>query len=237
MKLTYYGHACFGVESADFHWLFDPFIRQNPLAKQIKPETVAADAVLLSHGHQDHIDDAEEILQRTGALLIGGYEVVRWFEGKGIEQSRGMNPGGSYRVPLAGRSKEATGHAGTVKMVSAIHSSSLPDGTYGGVAGGFLVETAEGCFYYSGDTALTMDMKAIGDQHDLRFAVLPIGDNFTMNATDAALAAVYCGARRVVGVHYDTFPAIEINREEARKAFDTLDVELLLPAIGETIEL
>ncbi len=226
MTLTYFGHACFLVEYAELKFLFDPFIRPNPKAALINPETIEADYVFISHGHSDHLADAEEILRRTGASLISNYEITTWFQARGISKVHAMNLGGSRKFPF-----------GAVKMVSAIHSSALPDGCYGGNPGGFVVQTAERTFYYSGDTALTLDMKLIGDQHDLDFAVLPIGDNFTMGAVDAALAAVYTGSGRVVGVHYDTFPEIEINHEAAHRAFDVMDVELLLPAIGESISL
>jgi L-ascorbate metabolism protein UlaG (beta-lactamase superfamily) len=238
MTLTYFGHSCFLVEIDGHRLLFDPFISPNPKASAIDLNSLQADFVLLSHGHVDHIADAEAILKQTGAVLISNYEVVEWFKSKGIEKGVGMNIGGSYSLPLESRSdKKESPAAGKVKMFQAIHSSSMPDGAYGGAPAGFIVEIGEHCFYYSGDTALTLDMKLIGDQHDLDFAVLPIGDHFTMGAVDAALAAAYTGAGRVVGVHYDTFSPIEIDHAAAHRAFDTMDVELLLPAIGESIEL
>jgi L-ascorbate metabolism protein UlaG (beta-lactamase superfamily) len=224
MNLTYFGHSCFLIEEQGQRLLFDPFISGNPAASAIDVDALQADAVLLSHGHGDHVADAEAILRRTGALLISNFEIVQWYQQRGLTRGHGMNLGGSYSFPF-----------GKVKMVKAVHSSCMPDGSYGGHPGGFVVEMGPRSFYYAGDTALTLDMKLIGDQHDLDFAVLPIGDNFTMGAEDAALAAVYVGAGRVVGVHYDTFPPIAINAQAAQKAFDVMDVELLLPKIGETI--
>ncbi len=137
-----------------------------------------------------------------------------------------MNHGGSRRWDF-----------GRVKMTSAIHSSTLPDGSPGGNPGGFVVEFAEGVFYYSGDTALTMDMKLIPDEFDIRFAVLPIGDNFTMGSSDAAKAAAFVRTNVVVGVHYNTFPPIEIVKEDATATFSEAGITLLLPAIGETVEI
>lgn len=226
MKLTYFGHASFAVHTGAHDLLFDPFISPNELAANIDIESIKADAVLLSHGHADHIADAEAILKRTGALLVANFEVATWFGNKGIASVHGMNHGGAYGFPF-----------GRVKYVNAVHSSSLPDGSYGGNPGGFVVETPEGGFYYSGDTALSYDMKLIGEQHRLDFAVLCIGDNFTMGAEDAAIAAEWAGVKRAVGVHYDTFPPIRIDRDEARAAFAARGIELLLPAIGETVEL
>lgn len=225
MKLTYYGHSCFSVELADgTKLLFDPFITANELAKDIDIEAIHADYVLLTHGHFDHMADAESILQRTGAKLIANFEIVSWYNGKGISNAHPLNAGGAFHFPF-----------GRVKGVNAIHSSVLPDGTYGGGPMGFIVESGGASFYVSGDTALTMDMKIIGEQHQLEFAVLCIGDNFTMGVEDAAIAANWTGARTVIGVHYDTFPPIKLDRTAAHAAFTAKGVELLLPRIGETI--
>jgi L-ascorbate metabolism protein UlaG (beta-lactamase superfamily) len=226
MKLTFLGHACFSVEVAGQHLLFDPFITGNPLAKHLDVDKIPADYVLLTHGHGDHVADAESILRRTGAQLISSYEIVSWYGAKGIANGHPMNLGGSYRTPF-----------GRVKYVNAVHSSVLPDGTYGGNPGGFVIDTAEGTFYVSGDTALTQDIKLIGEYHKPDWAVLCIGDNFTMGPDDAAIAAEWTGVKRAIGVHYDTFPPIEIDHAAAKKAFADRGVELLLPAIGETIEL
>lgn len=226
MKLTFLGHACFSVEVAGQHLLFDPFITGNPLAKHLDVDKIPADYVLLTHGHGDHVADAESILRRTGAQLISSYEIVSWYGSKGIANGHPMNLGGSHRMPF-----------GRVKYVNAVHSSVLPDGTYGGNPGGFVIDTAEGTFYVSGDTALTQDIKLIGEFHKPDWAVLCIGDNFTMGPDDAAIAAEWAGVKRAVGVHYDTFPPIEIDHAAAKKAFANRGIELLLPAIGETIEL
>ena len=226
MKFTFLGHACFSVEVAGSRLLFDPFITGNPRATHLDVDQIEADYVLLTHGHGDHVADAEPILRRTGARLVSSYEIVSWYGEKGITNGHPMNLGGSYRTPF-----------GRVKYVTAVHSSVLPDGTYGGNPGGFVVESAEGTFYVSGDTALTQDIKLIGEFHQPDWAVLCIGDTFTMGPEDAAIAAEWAGVKRVVGVHYDTFPPIEIDHDAAKRAFAARGVELLLPAIGETIEL
>ncbi len=227
MKFTYYGHACFAVEAAGKTLLFDPFISPNQLANSIDVDAVAADFILLTHGHVDHVADAVRIARRTGALVIANFEVANWIAAQGAANVHAMNHGGSFAFDF-----------GRVKYVNAIHSSSLPDGSYGGQPGGFVVETrGEGSFYFSGDTALCMDMKLIAEEFALRFAVLPIGDNFTMGAADAAKAAGFVGVEDVVGVHYDTFPPIRIDRAEARRAFAEAGKRLHLLEVGETISL
>lgn len=226
MKLTYYGHACFAVEVGGKTLLFDPFITPNDLAKEIDIENVAADFILVSHGHGDHVADVAAIAKRTGALVITSYEPGEWFSKNGVQKVQGMNHGGAAKMDF-----------GRVKLTAAVHSSSMPDGSYGGNPCGFVIESTEANFYYSGDTALTFDMKLIGEHTELRFAVLPIGDFFTMGIDDAIRAADFVNTETVVGVHYDTFPPIKLDREAALGRFKEAGKELLLPKIGETIDL
>jgi L-ascorbate metabolism protein UlaG (beta-lactamase superfamily) len=226
MKLTYYGHACFSVVVSGKTLLFDPFISPNPLASAIDIASIPADYILLSHGHGDHVADVADIASRTGASLIAPYEVGSWFEKQGVKNVQSMNHGGAAKMDF-----------GRVKLTSAIHSSSMPDGSYGGNPCGFVIESADGNFYYSGDTALTLDMKLIAEQTQLRFAVLPIGDFFTMGIDDALRAAELVDASTIVGVHYDTFPPIKLDREAALSAARGAGKQLLLPQIGETIDI
>lgn len=225
MELTYYGHACFSVAAGGQILLFDPYITPNPLAQRIDVSNIAADFILVSHGHGDHVADVQTIAARTGATIIAPYEVGEWFDKQGVKNVQAMNHGGAAQTSF-----------GRVKLTAAVHSSSMPDGSSGGNPAGFLVETADGNFYYSGDTALTMDMKLIAAT-PLQFAVLPIGDFFTMGIGDALRAADFVGAKKFVGVHYDTFPSIKLDHEAALNAAKTAGKQLFLPKIGETIEL
>lgn len=217
MKLTYYGHSCFGVRIAGHDLLFDPYITENELAKGIDVKTIPAGYILLSHGHDDHTGDAVEIAKRTNATVIAPYELALWCNKKGVKKIHPMNPGGWFKFDF-----------GRVKLVHAIHSSSASDGTYTGSPTGIIVESSEGNFYYSGDTALTMDMKLIGESVKLKFAVLCIGDNFTMGAEDAVKAAEFIRCNEILGVHYDTFPPIKIDHAKAVQTFKAAGKNLYL---------
>jgi L-ascorbate metabolism protein UlaG (beta-lactamase superfamily) len=227
MNFTYYGHSCFSVEVKGTKLLFDPFITPNELAnKVIDVDTIAADYILVSHGHADHIADCVRIAGRTGAKVICSWEIYEWLGKQGIENMHPMNTGGKWNFGDF-----------TVKVVVAQHSSGLPDGTYGGNPFGFIIYTEEGNFYYSGDTALTLDMQLIPGWAELRFAVLPIGDNFTMDVADAVQCARMVKCQQIIGVHYDTFGFIKIDHEKAKKAFADTSANLHLLNIGETIKL
>jgi L-ascorbate metabolism protein UlaG (beta-lactamase superfamily) len=224
MNITYYGHSCFGVEVNGKHILFDPFISPNKMAANIDVNTVPADFILISHGHEDHMADAISIAKRTGAIVISNYEITVWLNKHGITSTHAMNIGGKTKFNF-----------GNVKCVIAIHSSSLPDGTYGGNPMGFVIETSEGNFYYAGDTALTYDMKLIGDYRNVDFAFLPIGDTFTMGVDNAIIAAEFIRCRNIIGMHYDTFEPIKVEHEVAIKKFSNSGNSLTLFNVGETL--
>ncbi|GAB2535258.1 metal-dependent hydrolase [Rufibacter soli] len=226
MEITYYGQSCFLMDLGGTKVLFDPFITPNPLASEIDIDSIECDYILLSHGHADHVADAEYLLKKTDATLVATFEIVSWYQKKGIKKVHPMNVGGKVHLPF-----------GTLKMVNAIHSSSLPDGTYAGTAAGFVVESAEKSFYYAGDTALHMDMKLLAERFHLDFALLPIGDNFTMDVEDALVAANYVNVKKIIGMHYDTFPYIEIDHVEALELARRQQKELILMEIGQTLEL
>jgi len=223
MKVTYYGHACFSVQVKNRALLFDPFISGNPLAKTIDVKSVPADFILVSHGHGDHVGDAVAIAQRTNALVIANFEVATWLNKQGAPRVHPLNHGGGFQFDF-----------GRAKFVNAIHSSTMPDGTFGGNPGGFVVESPEGDFYFCGDTALTLDMKLIGESTKLKFAVLCIGDNFTMGPDDAVKAAEFVRCNEILGLHYDTFPQIKIDHAAAQAKFKAAGKILHLLNPGES---
>lgn len=226
MRFTYYGHSCFAVQIKGKKILFDPFITPNALAKNIDISQVAADYIFLSHGHEDHIADCISIAGRTGAKVICSFEIHIWLNKQGITNTHPMNTGGKWAFDF-----------GTVKCVVAQHSSGLPDGSYGGNPMGFIFTSEDGNFYYSGDTALTLDMQLVPQYATLNFAVLPVGDNFTMGIEDAIQAARFIQCSQVIGVHYDTFGFIKIDHEKAGKAFSDQEMKLHLLQPGETLDI
>ncbi|MGB8705687.1 MAG: metal-dependent hydrolase [Gillisia sp.] len=226
MKITFYGQNSLAIEIGDLNVLVDPFISGNELSKdKIDIKDLKADYILITHAHQDHTLDAEAIAKNTGAVIVSNFEIANHFEEKGIEVHP-MNHGGSWDFEF-----------GKVKYVNAIHSSSFPDGKYGGQPGGFVIEGEHKNIYIAGDTALTMDMKLIGMTTELDLAILPIGDNFTMGVEDAIIASDFVKCDKILGCHYDTFGYIEIDHEEAKRKFYEKGKDLMLLEIGESIEL
>ena len=226
MRITFYGHACIATETKGKRLIFDPFISPNEMAAHIEVDSIKADYVLLTHAHGDHIADAESIAKRNDSTIISNFEIVTHYGNKGFKGH-----------PLAHGGK-AKFDFGTAKYVNAIHTSSFPDGSYGGQPGGFVVWNEETCFYHAGDTALTIDMKLIPQTCPaLQFAILPTGDNFTMGYEDAVIAAEFLKVDKVIGIHYDTFGYIKLDHEAAKKAFADSGKELILLSIGESIDL
>lgn len=223
MRITYLGHACFEVVVKDKTLLFDPFITGNPLAKNIDIKKLKPDYILISHGHGDHIADAPAIVKNSGATVISNFEIVNWMLEKGAKKGHGMNIGGKFTFDF-----------GNVKYFNAVHSSTLPDGASGGNPGGFIIQSDEGYFYFAGDTGLTYDMKLIGEYSCVDFAFLPIGNNFTMGIDNAIIASKMINCDLIIGMHYDSFPVITIDKNEAKEKFQRAGKELILLNIGET---
>jgi L-ascorbate metabolism protein UlaG (beta-lactamase superfamily) len=224
MKVTYYGHSSFLVEIDNISLLFDPFITGNDLAKgKIDIHQIKPDYIVLSHGHQDHILDAEAIARHSGAPIISNFEIIQWYGDKNIDNGIPMNHGGTVNCDGV-----------LVKMVNAIHTSSFPDGSYAGQPAGFVVNGINESFYYSGDTALHYDMKLVGDAGGVDHAFLCLGDHFTMGADDAIRASQFVKTTNVIAMHFDTFDPIKIDRKETIRKFDDASISLCITNIGET---
>ncbi|WP_237739787.1 metal-dependent hydrolase [Pedobacter arcticus] len=222
MKLNYFGQSCFLLEVNGTKILFDPFITPNELAKDIDVEQIDCDYILVSHGHEDHVADLVSIAKRTKAKIISSFEIIEWLKKQGIDNGHPMNLGGNWNFDF-----------GKVKMMYAAHSNSLPDGSYGGTAAGFIIQTGKKTLYYAGDTALNQDMKLTGELFAIDYAFLPIGDNFTMGITDAIIAADFIKCKNIIAMHYDTFGYIKVDHEQAKKAFADAGIELSMLKISD----
>ncbi|MCD0465453.1 metal-dependent hydrolase [Flavobacterium sp. ENC] len=225
MKITFYGHASLGIEVGGKHIIVDPFITGNPQASAIDINTLKADYILLTHAHGDHVLDVEAIAKNTDAVIVSNAEITSYYATLGFK-AHPMNHGGSWKFDF-----------GKVKYVNAIHSSSFPNGSYGGNPGGFVIEGEHKNIYIAGDTALSMDMKLIPMRTKLDLAILPIGNNFTMDVEDAIIASDFLECDKILGYHFDTFGYIEINHDEAIRKFFDKGKDLMLLKIGESIEL
>jgi L-ascorbate metabolism protein UlaG (beta-lactamase superfamily) len=224
MLITFLGHASLWIETGNAKLLVDPFISGNDkTAGIVDIQTLDPDYILITHAHQDHILDVETIAKNSGATIVSNYEIATHYQNMGF-QVHPMNHGGNWNFDF-----------GTLKYTNAIHTSSFPDGSYGGQPGGFIITTKSKCIYIAGDTALTLDMKLIPMTHTLDLAVLPIGDNFTMGIDDAVQAADFIGCKNILGYHYDTFGYIEIDHEKAVAAFERAGITIHLPGIGESL--
>ena len=195
IKLTWYSHACFELDTGDSTLLTDPFITGNPLSP-IQADTLSPDFILVSHGHGDHVGDTVSIAQRSGATVITNFEIQNWLVGQGLENVHPQHIGGGFNYPW-----------GRVKLTIAQHGSALPDGSYGGNPCGFLFYIQEKKIYHACDTGLFYDMKLIGEE-GIDLAILPIGDNFTMGPEDALRAVKLIEPRQVIPIHYNTFEVI-----------------------------
>lgn len=225
MNITFYGHASFGVKVNGKHLLVDPFISANPNASHIKLDQIKADYILITHAHQDHVLDVDVIAQRTGAIIISNYEIVNHFIAKGFNGHH-LNHGGTYACD-----------AFSVKYVNAVHTSSFADGSYGGEPGGFVLSANNKSIYIAGDTCASYDMKLIPMFTRIDLAILPIGDTFTMGVSEAIIASDFVETDRVLGCHFNTFPPIKIDENEAKKAFASKSKELILLEIGASINI
>lgn len=227
MEIIYYGHSSVGIHAEGVNLLFDPFIRPNALAADIQLQEIKADYIFLSHCHEDHVADLAEIQRNTGAVVVAIVETAAWVEKQGVPADKivALNFGGTF-----------TGSFGSAKMVYALHTNSTPDGDYAGVPVGYLLKAGGKTLYFAGDTALTTEMQLLGNSA-IDWAFLPIGGHYTMDADDAVLASSLINCTEIVGIHYDTFPPIKIDHQQAKRKFEEAGKSLHLLPIGEPFAL
>lgn len=226
MKISYHGHAVVQIEANGKKVIIDPFITGNSLT-DLKVEDIKVDAVLLTHGHNDHFGDTIDIAKANDALVVGAAEIAGYV-GQFDVKGHGMNIGGANAFDF-----------GKVKYTQALHSSSYTNDKgeiiYLGNPMGIIFEAEGVTVYHAGDTALFSDMKLIGDRHDIDVAFLPIGDNFTMGPEDAAYAVSLLKPKIVVPIHFDTFPPIKQNPQQFADLVKDADVQVLQP--GQEVQL
>lgn len=227
ISVRYLGHSCVEFDFDGTKVLLDPFVKYNPLAAAVGVDSLKPDYIFLSHAHQDHYADLQLVQGNSDATVACIYETAALIKKMGIpaEKVIDYNLGGTLTLPF-----------GKVKMVYAMHSNSTPDGEYAGFPCGYVFFIGDKKIYFAGDTALTMEMKLLADL-ELDWAFLPIGGHYTMDMHDAVRAAQFVNCTKVVGIHYDSFPPIQIDKEEAIRLFAKHDLELNLPAIGTSISL
>ena len=227
MKVSYYGHSCVEFDFDGIKVLVDPFISYNDKASHIDIDNIKPDYIFLSHGHEDHVADMKKIHDQSGATVCAIVETAAWVRDQGVADDKVIefNLGGTLDLPFW-----------QVKMVYAAHTNSTPDGRYGGHAAGFVFFVDNKKIYFAGDTSLTMEMKLLTDLK-LDYAFLPLGGHYTMDVHDALRAAQILHVNNVVGIHYNTFPPIAIDKQDAKHKFANQDVSLLLLDIGEEISL
>ncbi|MCT6868817.1 metal-dependent hydrolase [Apibacter sp.] len=226
MEIIYYGHACFGFKTSSSTVLVDPFISENELAKDINIDEIKADYIFLTHAHYDHILDVERIAKNNNSSILANPEITAHFKKLGLNVIP-MNIGGVMKFSF-----------GKVKMVAAVHSSSFPDGTYGGLACGYLMKMDGKVIYVAGDTALTTDMKLLPFIYGyINVAILPIGNFYTMGGYDAVIAAKFVKTKNAIASHYDTFPAIKVNKDKTKHLFLAEEKRLTFLSIGESIDI
>lgn len=224
-KITFYGHATIGIATGDFHLIVDPYFKGN-MAVKTKMEEVKADYLLITHGHGDHLGDTIEISGRTGAKVICNTEIGDWLNKQDVETNL-LQVGGSWQFPF-----------GHLRMTFALHGSSLPDGTYGGLAAGFLLTTLQNeKIYLAGDTGLFGDMALIGEE-GIDVAMLPIGGLYTMDPPDALRALRMLKPKIVIPIHYNSIKSICQDAEKWKEKVEAetkTRVVILKP--GECLEL
>jgi L-ascorbate metabolism protein UlaG (beta-lactamase superfamily) len=226
MDLTYFGHATFQIETGDNTLLFDPFFEDNPHTN-VDPATLDPDFVLVSHAHFDHYAGVESFAGDGGPMMIGNFEIItRIGNDYGHENVHPLNEGGTLELDF-----------GTVEAVHARHTSSFPDGSYGGVPEGFVMDFGDQTVYYTGDTAPFVEMEWIGEMYDVDVMIAPVGDVVTMGIDGAIHAAEMVEPDLVVPVHYNTFPFIEVDLEEVQDAFEDAGFDIRIIDFDDTVTL
>lgn len=222
--LKYLGHSAFYIKKGDYGILIDPFLSQNPSVNfDLNKEKVTH--ILVTHGHGDHLGDAIPISKATGAQIVAVFELANYCASKG---ANALPVGLGCDIELGW---------GTACFLPAIHTSSLADGSYAGVAAGILLDIDGVKIFHAGDTALSQEMSLIKEVYKPYFALLPVGGHFTMGIKEAAIAAKLLGAKEVIPMHYDTFDVIKANIKEFEVLIENQEQNCIVLKTNESIEI
>ena len=228
INVKFLGHSAFSIQYSEWNLLIDPFITGNPAAEEasVDAEELNPTHIILTHGHGDHLGDTVNIAERTGCEVITTFECANYLKEKGLEKVADLGIGGGRNFPF-----------GRVKFTIAHHSSSAPDGTYMGNPAGVLIRIGGKLIYHAGDTALTYEMKLLGEMNEIDLALLPIGDNYTMDARDAVKAVEFIDPDVAIPMHYDTFPVVEADPEVFRKGVEEQGKKCVILEPGESFSM
>ncbi|MDX1741695.1 MAG: metal-dependent hydrolase [Rhodothermales bacterium] len=226
MKLRYFGHSAFQLSTSRATLLVDPFITGNPHTEGVvTPDELNPDFILLTHAHGDHWGDTLSIAKRSGAVVVANFEITQYLQKEGHDAVQPMNTGGEWRFEW-----------GKVIQTYARHSSSFPDGTYGGNPNGYIIHADDKCVYALGDTCPFAEMQWIGDEHDVDVALIPIGDCFTMGPQESLRAIRLIRPSIAVPVHYGTFPLIEVDTNKWAESVGHAGYIARVLSPGETLD-
>ncbi len=236
MEIRYHGHSCFELIDGDTTLLVDPFLAPNNPLAEATPQDVDATHLALTHGHADHVADAVAVAKRTKPECVAMVELANWLEEQGVENVSDPNLGGTVTFDW-----------GSIKLVPAWHTNTVPGsderpfsaelGTPMGTPAGLIIKMGGLTIYDAGDTCLFGDMELIGKRHAVDIAMLPIGGHYTMDREDAAYAAKLIGAKRVIPIHYDTFPPIKADTGAFSEDIAADGMEALVLEPGQTVTL
>lgn len=225
MTLTYFGHSTFQIETSDTTLLFDPHFADNPHTN-VTPDALAPDVLFLSHAHFDHFSDTQAFVEQGDPLVVGNFEIVSYVgKNYNYETVQPLNEGGSLDFEW-----------GTVEAVHARHTSSFPDGSYGGTPVGFVLELDDATVYYAGDTAPFAEMEWIGDLYAVDVMLAPVGGVVTMGLDGALFAADMVAPDTIIPIHYDTFPFIEVDLDLVRSAIEEAGFQAEVLAFDSSLE-
>ncbi len=225
MKLRYFSHSAFQVTTdSGTVILIDPFLDGNPTSP-VKSDEVKANYIILTHAHGDHLGDTMKIAKENNATVIAVNELADYSTSKGLN-AHNMHIGGGFNFDF-----------GRVKFTIAHHGSLSPDNHFGGEPAGVLITADDKTLYHAGDTGIFLDMKLIGEMNNIDYALLPIGDNFTMGVDDAVKAAEFLQAGVSIPMHYNTFPIIEASPNEFKAKVEALGKKSIVLEYGQEIVL